>query len=309
MVSQERIAREQAQEEMHWQRAALNSIERQLERTLEAGDAAEDEYWALRRQRSFGTMLGQLPEPEPAPEPAAAPGTAPALASQQLHPGGAALPPPPTATPAANTSAQLPPRSPPQPARGTTFTVHPGGSAPLPPPPGAGAEQQLSQVRSEISQLQEQLELAPTPAPPAGGARARANAARQHQAHEAFWAQESALRRQTSLGGLGALAAEEEAQQAAQTEEERWEEMDLWGRLGAAASELIPDAGKRAASEALAIGKEVAEAAAEVSADMRQDVSQGVSQASAEVMPSIRSAVRWAAEQQGLGPEPGPLLG
>ena len=62
MVSQERIAREQAQEEMHWQRATLNSIERQLERTLEAGDAAEDEYWALRRQRSFGTMLGQ-PEP------------------------------------------------------------------------------------------------------------------------------------------------------------------------------------------------------------------------------------------------------
>ena len=308
MVSQERIAREQAQEEMHWQRAALNSIERQLERTLEAGGAAEGEYWALRRQRSFGPVLGQLPEPEPAPEPAAAPGTAPALASQQLHPGGAAaLPPPPTAAAAAASSThQLPPRSPP---RGTTFTVHPGGSAPLPPPPGAGAEQQLSQVRSEISQLQEQLELAPTPAPPAGGARARANAARQHQAHEAFWAQESALRRQTSLGGLGALAAEEEAQQAAQTEEERWEEMDLWGRLGAAASELIPDAGKRAASEALAIGKEVAEAAAEVSADMRQDVSQGVSQASAEVMPSIRSAVRWAAEQQGLGPEPGPLLG
>ena len=83
-------------------------------------------------------------------------------------------------------------------------------------------------------------------------------------------------------------------------------------RRGEAAEDrdrAVHDAGKRAASEALAIGKEVAEAAAEVSADMRQDVSQGVSQASAEVMPSIRSAVRWAAEQQGLGPEPGPLLG
>eukprot|EP01046_Picozoa_sp_COSAG06_P034653 COSAG06_NODE_3648_length_5072_cov_2.519204_2_plen_317_part_00 len=279
MVSAEREAKQQAEAETYWELQRAKSMTTQLA-SLRESLQDEEAYWALRRQQSFGEALrrewsagsiGAVEESSDFEDETA-------LASTALHPGGLApLPPPPPASQQAalaqvqqeivQLSVELDVSSASVPAQ----ALHPGGLAPLPPPPTTTAP---PQAPAEIAESH------------AYRTREYQRQAREQQVTEAYWAQESALRRQRSLSELAQKEEEEELSRGGGPLD--WSipsflhsevlSTDVTG----VATEYL-QAGRRAAKEALSVGQTVAKAALDVSHDVRSDVTGVVAKVSEHV--------------------------
>jgi hypothetical protein len=267
MVSAERELREQAEAETYWELQRAKSLGTQLHAMRESLDSSEEAYWALRRQQSFGEALrkdwGDAVSEGTAPD---SNGIEASTAVQQITSAGPQRPAEQALTHVQEQIVQLN-KELDIPQGG--YSLHPGGLAPLPPPPTDSAQAMPPPPTSDGR----------APAPPSVSQYHQI--AREMQLEEQYWTQESALRRQRSL-----------------TELAREEEENELARGGGALDWSIPSylstdvtdtageylqAGRRAAEQALSVGRSVAKAAVEVTSDARGDLADAVTKVSTHV--------------------------
>ena len=264
MVSAERELKEQADAERYWELQRAKSLGAQLQATRESLMDNEEEYWSIRRQQSFGEALRRdwgSEDVDAAADSTVGGGVQTASAAPQL--------PQQVEQEACRALSQVQqqierlnkelgiPRS--------GYALHPGGLATLPPPPT-------------------DTHVTPAPAdrkPMHRNVRQYHQLSREQLIEEQYWAQESTLRRQRSLTELAREAEEDEVARGGGRLD--WSiPAYLSTDVTNAASEYL-QAGRRAAEQALSVGRTVAKAAAEVTNDVRSDLVDAVAKVSTHV--------------------------
>ncbi len=271
MVSAERELREQAEAETYWELQRAKSLGAELQVMRESLDS-EEAYWALRRQQSFGEALRR--DWEEVGESGAADSNGieaatvvqPITSAETQH---CLAPPPPAEQALTHVQQQIARLNDELGISQVGYVLHPGGLATLPPPPTDSA-QGMS-------------------VPPASHSRAPAprrvaqyhQFAREMQMEEQYWVQESALRRQRSLTDLA--REEEENELARGGGPLDWSVPSYLSTDVTDAAGQYLQAGRRAAEQAMSVGRSVAKAAVGVTSDARGDLANAMTKASAHI--------------------------